>query len=133
MELKLKHGSAARRAAMISCVVAVGIAFGGIVTSANATNTNTQVAVSYYTGKPTNPKASYEDAYSDGDSAVGKVTYTTKSLGRLQWGEADSEGKYEVYYDASDVHTMAADVNDAEAKYLELYQKYSEAYKSVME
>ncbi|AOZ97822.1 hypothetical protein [Butyrivibrio hungatei] len=133
MKLKFKNGNAASRAALISCIVAVGIGFGGIVTSAIANNTNAQVTVSYYTGKPTNPKASYEDAFADGDSAVNRVTYTTKSLGRLQWGEPDSDGRYEVYYDASDVHTMAAGVNDAEARYLELYQKYTDAYKAVME
>ena len=119
-------------AAALAVIIGTGLFIGHNVADAEATNTNTQVTVTYYTGKPST-LASYEQAYLDGDSGVNKVTYTTKSLGRLQWGEKNADGTYDVYYDASDIHTLAAHLNESEANYVELYDSYVAAYKAVMQ
>ena len=125
------------RCGIIAAAIAVTVGlvftfFGDIIASAVTSNTNTQVAVEYYTGKPSSD-ISYEEAYLNGDSNVQKVSYTTKSKGRLQWGEPSANGEYEVYYDAADVHLLAAYLNESEEQYIELYNKYLEAKKAVLE
>jgi len=132
MKNKFIQSKAVTRATVISLVIAAGIFLSGIVAKAVASSTNTQVTVTYYTGQPSSA-ISYEKAYAEGDSAVGEVTYTTKSCGRLQWGKPDEKGQYEVYYDASDVHELASSLNVSEEEYLKLYEKYVEAYKAVNE
>ncbi len=106
--------------------------FGGVRAEAVGSASDTPVTVTYYTGKPTEPEA-YDAAMRHGDSAVGKRTFTTKSTGRLQWGEPNANGEYEVYYDAADIHIMAAYLNETEEAYEALYEKYLEAYKAVMQ
>lgn len=106
--------------------------FGNDIASAVSSKTNTQVTVNYYTGMPQTLE-SYGDAYLNGDSNVGKVIYSTKSLGRMQWGEANPDGTYDVYYDAADVHHLAAQLNEAGQDYETLYEEYVKAYKSVMQ
>ncbi len=123
------------RSGKIATAIALGIGifiyfFGGVIASAVSSSTNTQVEVTYYTGKPTNLE-SYADAYVRGDNGVHKVTYTTKSIGRLQWGEQKSDGTYDVYYDAKDIHTLAAHLNESWGSYEQLYNKYVEAYNAV--
>ena len=120
-------------AAAIAILVGfVWLRFGDIIASAVATNTNTQVTVSYYTGMPSTD-ISYNDAYLNGDTGVQKVSYTTKSLGRLQWGEPDGNGEYDVYYDAADVHSLAAHLNESQEQYNELYNTYLELKSAVLE
>lgn len=79
--------------------------------------TNKQVTMSYYTDIP---------SYSGGTaSSLGtKTTYTTKSLGRIQWSEADSDGNYAVYYDAGDIHQLAEGVNTLTSEFETLYSTY---------
>ena len=89
--------------------------------------TQNQVNVTYYKGIPTSRLDDYETALSGGDTAIEKVTFTTKSLGRLSWGEPDSEGEYAMYFDAADIHRLAAYVNEVESKYEELYELYRKA------
>lgn len=112
--------------ALVSCI------FGKNIASAVTTSTNQQVTITYYTGKPSTD-VSYQDAYLNGDSAVDKVAYQTKSIGRLQWGEQAADGTYSVYYDAADIHTLAAYLNESEEKYEELYESYLDAKKAVLE
>ena len=111
----------------------VACSFGGkMIARADTSLTNTQVTVNYYAGIPAQPKT-YDESYIDGDANVEKVTYTTKSIGRLQWGEAGVDGTFDVYYDAADIHRMAAALNDSEALYIETYRKYLEARSAVLE
>ena len=119
----------------IAAAIAIGLGiiiyfFGPIITKAVSTFTDTQVTVSYYNGKPSTI-VSYDEAYNLGDANVDKVTYTTKSKGRLQWGEQNADGTYDVYYDAKDVHTLAAYLNESWDSYNEMYDAYVEAYKAV--
>ena len=123
------------RSGKIATALALGIGiviyfFGGVIASAVSSSTNTQVTLTYYTGKPTAVE-SYSDAYLRGDKGVNKVTYTTKSIGRLQWGEQKADGTYDVYYDAKDIHTMAAELNESWAAYEGLYNSYVDAYNAV--
>ena len=123
------------RSGRIATAIALGIGlfvyfFGGVIASAVSSSTNTQVTETYYTGIPTKIE-SYEDAYLRGDNGVRKVTYTTRSIGRLQWGEQNADGTYDVYYDAKDIHTMAAYLNESWESYEELYNKYVDAYNAV--
>ena len=135
MEIKrpdIDYVSCGKIAAAIAVVIGVCAFFvQGAIADAETTSTNTQVVVSYYTGKPSTIKT-YEEAYLDGDTNVNKVTYTTKSLGRLQWGEPGADGTYEVYYDAADIHALAAALNQSEEKYMEVYNHYVDAYNAVM-
>ena len=132
-EIEKGKRHAATFAAILSIIIGIlWFSIGDIIASAVATSTNTQVEVTYYTGKPSTD-VSYEEAYQNGDKNVQKVTYTTKSTGRLQWGEADANGEYEVYYDAADVHLLAAELNESEQQYIELYNAYLEAKKAVLE
>ena len=119
----------------IAAALAIGIGiiiffFGPIITKAVSTFTDTQVTITYYKGKQSTV-ASQGEAYGLGDSNVEKVTYTTKSKGRLQWGEQNADGTYDVYYDAKDIHTLAAYLNESWESYNDMYDAYVEAYKSV--
>lgn len=119
----------------IAAALAIGIGiiiffFGPIITKAVSTFTDTQVTITYYNGKPS-MVVSYDEAYSLGDSNVEKVTYTTKSKGRLQWGEQNTDGSYDVYYDAKDIHTLAAYLNESWESYNDMYDAYVEAYTAV--
>lgn len=121
----------------IAAALAIGIGlviyfFGPVIAKAVASSTDTQVKVVYYTGKPTGLE-SYADAYDAHDTNVELVTYTTKSLGRLQWGEQNADGEYDVYYDAQDVHMLAAELNQSWENYSAMYDKYVDAYKAVMQ
>lgn len=123
------------RSGKVATAIALGIGifiyfFGGTIASAVSSSTNTQVTLTYYAGKPTALEP-YEDAFVRGDSGVSKVTYTTKSIGRLQWGEPNADGTYDVYYDAKDVHSMAAELNESWGAYENLYNAYVDAYNAV--
>lgn len=126
------------RCSLVAAAIAIliGIVFflhqNVVIADAETSSTNTQVTVSYYTGRPSS-NVSYATAYASGDPAVGKVTYTTKSLGRMQLGDSGNVGGHQVYYDAADIHMLAASLNQAESNYQELYSKYIEAYNAVMQ
>ena len=130
------YGKDHMRCGLIAAVIAIAIGivffYGPKIARAVGSNTTTQVTVSFYTGIPSS-LTSYADAYSAGDPGVNQVTYETKSIGRLQWGEPSAVGTYDVYYDAGDVHTLAANLNATEEQYLELYDKYVECYEAVMQ
>ena len=86
-------------------------------------NANTQVTIQYYTGFPSD-FVKYADAYVDGDKNVGKYSYVTKSLGKIQWGEPDAAGNYSVFFDATDIHLLADYLNLAEEHYLTNHSAY---------
>ncbi len=95
-----------------------------IVEAASITaDANEQVTIEYYTGYPSD-FVKYSEAYGKGDLKVGKHSYTTKSLGKIQWGEPDASGKYSVFYDATDIHFLSKHLNSAEAHYLLNHNAY---------
>ena len=51
----------------------------------------------------------------------------------MQWGKELENGTHSVYYDASDVHTLAGFFDEAQDSYADLYDRYIEAYKAVMQ
>ena len=60
-------------------------------------------------------------------ASSGKIKYTSytiKGKGRLQWGEVDSDGKYQVYYDSNDIRVLAEEVNRQTKAYNDAYEKY---------
>lgn len=123
------------RIALVIVIAVVGIVIfwnRSVSADALATNTNKQVKISYYSGVPEGQKA-YEEACKEEKEDVHKIEYTTKSLGRMQWGKELENGTHSVYYDAADVHTLADYFDDAQESYMDLYECYIKAYKAVME
>lgn len=120
-------------ATALAIVIVLGFSlFQSYSASAVTTDSNTQVTVTYYTGMPSSDDT-YEDAYLNGVTGVGRVSYTTKSLGRIQWGEPDASGNYAVYYDAGDIHKLGAYLDESEASYKDLYDKYLSCKKAIFE
>ncbi len=103
----------------------------GVIVDANSSITNTQVTVTYQTTTP-GSATPYRDATLDFEDDVDEVTFTTRSIGRLQWGEPDKDGNYAVYYDAGDIHTLAAYLNQASENYNTLYSTYVDSYNVIM-
>lgn len=86
-------------------------------------NASAQITIQYYTGFPSD-FVDYADAYVDGDKNVGKYSYVTKSLGKIQWGEPDAAGNYSVFFDSTDIHLLADYLNLAEEHYLTNHSAY---------
>ena len=86
-------------------------------------NASEQVTIQYYTGYPSD-FVKYSDAYINGDANVGKYSYKTKSLGKIQWGEPDAAGNYSVFFDATDIHLLAKYLNSAEDHFLTNHSAY---------
>ena len=92
---------------------------------------NSPVTVTYYDGLPSSRNDDYETAIANKDVSINKVEFKTKSIGRLSWGEADTDGHYPIYFDAADVHNIAIALNEAGKDYEKIYELYQKAAKSL--
>ena len=97
---------------------------------AYATDSMTQVTIEYYTGHPSTI-VPYRDAYVAADAGVGATKYTTKSTGKIVWGEPDAQGNYSMYFDAKDIHFLAAHINTSEAAFNTNFSSYLATYEQI--
>lgn len=116
-------------ATFVAAAVAVLFSFSLYTKATNgiAESNLEQVTIKYYVGVPelVNTSApTYVEAISSGQSGVSEQTYTTVSVGVLQWGDENEDGTYDVYFDASDIHKLAQYINATQEQYNELYTYY---------